>query len=363
MIRNAAILPILSLAALLGGCGGNGNADNAYVDTLSGAGASFPVPVYEVWRFTWGEENGVTINYNSVGSGAGVQQIKDRVVDFGASDAPLKAEELAEAGLVQWPMLIGAVVPVVNIEGVEPGQLRLSGEVLADIFLGKVTTWSDPAVTSLNPDLSLPDAQINVVHRSDSSGTTWIFTSYLSKVSSEWEQGPGWGKDPEWPTGIGAPQNPGVANQVEQNANSIGYVQSDFAIERGLPHVKLRNVAGEFVDPTEANIQAAAANADWANAPGMYMVLTNQPGADSWPIAGATYLLVHKDQGDLAKIETLLSWLDWCYVSGDDLALQQKFIPMPENVSDMVRSLWSTSITHQGAPVWPIVTESVAAVE
>ncbi|MGF1450868.1 MAG: phosphate ABC transporter substrate-binding protein PstS [Opitutales bacterium] len=361
MNRNATWIFSLGLAGLLGGCGGNG--DNAgdgsgaaveFVDTVSGAGASFPVPVYDVWRYEWGQEHDVTVNYNSVGSGAGIRQITAKTVDFGASDAPLKKEELDEAGLVQWPMLVGAVVPVVNIEGVGSGELKLTGPVLADIFLGNISNWSDEAITSLNPELDLPDASINVVHRSDSSGTTWIFTSYLSKVSDAWANGPGWGKTPEWPTGIGAPQNPGVANQVSQNNNSIGYVQSDFAVEQNLPVALLQNQAGNYVEPTIPNIQSAAGNADWQNAPGMYVVLTNQPGADTWPIAGATYLLVHTEQESKAKIQTILSWADWALSEGGGLAEEKYFVPLPDNVVGIINDLWASEITANGEPVWPI---------
>jgi len=369
MMNLRLITSILIVAGFLAGCGkqgGNEGASVTYVKTLSGAGASFPVPVYDVWRYEWGEKNNVTVNYNSVGSGAGIQRIKAKTVDFGASDAPLKEDELEEAGLVQWPMLIGGVVPVINIEGIEAGELKLTSEALAGIYLGDITTWNDPAITEHNPGLDLPDAKINVVRRSDSSGTTWIFTSYLSRVSEKWAQGPGWSKTPQWPVGTGAPKNPGVADLVQNSNNSIGYVESAFQKQTGLPYPLLRNQAGKFVDPSMENVQAAAANADWKNAPGLYVVLTNQPGEKSWPIAGATYLLVHKEQDDKAEIQTLLSWVDWCYRKGDSFAKEKNYIPMPDNVVALVEELWAEKITVDGQPVWPIKTQDgqkVAAVE
>jgi len=366
MVKKSSLLSSLTLAGaavgLLTGCGGGDDV------TVNGAGASFPDPVYQQWTFAYTEETDTTINYQAVGSGAGIERITAGQSDFGASDAPLTQEELDEAGLVQWPMLIGSVVPVANVEGLESGDLKLTGEVLADIFLGKINNWSDPAIVELNKDVTLPDARINVVRRADSSGTTWIFTNYLSKVSEDWKNGPGWSKTPKWPegVGIGAPKNSGVATQVEQNVNSIGYVESAFQKQAGLPFVRMQNQAGNFVEPSTENVQAAAASADWANLPGFYVVLTNQPGDNSWPICGATYILVHEEQESEEMISAILQFFDWCYREGDDIAIEQNYIPMPASVAELVREMWAEKISVNGGPAWPVDGEEadqVAAAE
>lgn len=352
---------LLTSAVLFVGCGGSGSGGTSssgkeYANVLDGKGATFPLPVYTTWAEVWGSENGVTVNYVGVGSGAGINAISDRTVDFGASDAPLTKDGedgLDAKGMVQWPMLIGGVTPIVNVAGVGPGDMNLSGETLADIFLGKITQWNDPAIVADNPDLSLSDAPITVVHRSDSSGTTWIFTSYLSKISSDWKAGPGWNKSVDWPVGLGGKGNPGVANSVRKTDNSIGYVESTYVTEQNLTYAKVKNMAGNFVSPTIENFQAAAANADWKNAPGFYLVMTNQPGADSWPIAGVTYLVAYKEQTDLKKIDTLLDFANWCYTDGDNLAMDKGYVPMPDNVVEMVRDMWAENITYNGEPVWP----------
>ena len=256
-------------------------------EMINGAGATFPYPVYSQWAFAYEKATGVKLNYQSIGSGGGIQQIKAKTVDFGASDAPLKAAELDEVGLMQFPAVIGGVVPVVNIPGVKAGQVKMTGEVLADIFLGKITAWNDQRIAALNDGVTLPDQKITVVHRADGSGTTWVFTNYLMKVSSPWASGPGNGKAVSWPVGVGGKGNEGVANYVKKIKGSIGYVEYAYAKQNGLAHVLMGNQGGEFVAPSMEAFQAAAAHANWKKAPGMYMVLTDQPGKNSWPIAGA----------------------------------------------------------------------------
>lgn len=318
--------------------------------TINGAGASFPAPVYRPWTYMYQKESGVRINYQSVGSGAGIRQIKAKTVDFGASDKPLKEKELQEAGLIQFPMLMGGVVPVFNLPGVKA--LNLSGELLADIFLGKVTKWNDAAIKKLNAGVSLPDMTITVVHRSDGSGTTWIFTNYLCKVSKEWSDGPGNGKAVKWPCGLGGQKNPGVANNVMKSKGSIGYVEYTYATEAKLSMVSLKNKAGNVVAPNMDTFSAAGANADWDNAPGFFMVLTDQPGAKSWPITGVTYILVHKDQPDMKKAEEMLKYFNWCYsAKGATIAKNLNYVPMPEGVVGKVMALWKKALKSGGKPV------------
>jgi phosphate transport system substrate-binding protein len=311
---------------------------------LSGAGATFPNPVYQKWMYKYHELKGVEITYQSIGSGGGIQQIKAKTVDFGASDAPLEVKELDEAGLLQFPMIMGGVVPVVNIPGVKSGQLRLSSPVLADIFLGKVTKWDDPAIAKINPGLKLPEAAITVVHRADGSGTTWIFTNYLNKISKEWEQKVGWGKAVEWPVGVGGKGNEGVAAFVQNTQGAIGYVEYAYAQQNKIPFVILQNKEGKWVEPTLDTFQAAAANAEWERAPGFYLVLTDQPGAASWPITGASFILIYKDQPDAAKADALLKYFDWCYKHGADAARELDYVPMPEKVVKLVGQAWQKEI-------------------
>ncbi|MDD3119375.1 MAG: phosphate ABC transporter substrate-binding protein PstS [Victivallales bacterium] len=308
--------------------------------TINGAGASFPAPVYKVWIYNYRQATGTVINYQSVGSGAGIAQIKAGTVNFGASDSPLQAKELDKFGLIQFPMLMGGVVPVVNVPGIGNDQLKLSGAVLADIFLGKINNWNDPQIAALNPDVRLPDMAITVVHRSDGSGTSWIFTDYLSRVSSAWKEGPGRGKAVKWPVGIGGQKNPGVAINVRKVRGSIGYVEYTYAVEAKLAMVQLQNKAGNFVKPELDAFQAAGANADWNNAPGLYMVLNDQPGAKSWPITGVTYILIHKNQDNPDITAAMMAYFAWCYKSGAAAARKMDYVPMPENVVALVRELW-----------------------
>lgn len=320
--------------------------------SLNGAGASFPYPLYSQWAYKYNQLTGTKLNYQSIGSGGGIRQIKANTVDFGASDAPLKAEELDEFGMIQFPMVMGGVVPVVNIKGIEAGELKLDARLLTDIFLGKITKWNDPAIQALNPDLKLPKRAITVVHRADGSGTTWIFTKYLSAVSPEWSEKVGANKAVSWPAGVGGKGNEGVASYVKRINGSIGYVEFAYAIQNKLSYILLQNNAGYFVPPTKENFMAAAANADWKNAPGFYLVLVDQPGDESWPITGASFIIIYKNQEKEAVAAEMLNFFDWCYNHGAEKALELDYVPMPENVVKMVEAKWKTEITYKGASVW-----------
>ncbi len=320
--------------------------------TITGAGASFPFPVYSQWANKYHEMTGVKLNYQSIGSGGGIAQIKAKTVDFGASDAPLNAEELNEAGLIQFPMVMGGVVLVVNLDGVAAGQVKLTPSVLADIFLGKITKWNDAALTAINEGVTLPDLDITVVSRADGSGTTWIFTNYLDKISPEWHEKVGTDKAVEWPLGVGGKGNEGVSQYVMKVKGAIGYVEFAYALQNNMAYTQLQNGAGQFVAPTIESFQAAAANADWANAPGFYMVLTNQPGDASWPITGASFILIYKEQADAKIAEAMLNFFDWGFKHGTDIAKALNYVPMPENVIAQVESLWKSSVTAGGQPVW-----------
>ena len=320
--------------------------------TITGAGASFPFPVYSQWANKYHEMTGVKLNYQSIGSGGGIAQIKAKTVDFGASDAPLKVEELNEAGLMQFPMVMGGVVLVVNLDGVAAGQVKLTPAVLSDIFLGKITKWNDAALTAINADVTLPDLDITVVYRADGSGTTWIFTNYLDKISPEWHEKVGADKAVEWPLGVGGKGNEGVSQYVMKVKGAIGYVEFAYALQNNMAYTQLQNGAGQFVAPTIESFQAAAANADWANAPGFYMVLTNQPGDASWPITGASFILIYKEQADAKIAEAMLNFFDWGFKHGTDIAKALNYVPMPESVIAQVESLWKSSVTAGGQPVW-----------
>ncbi len=322
--------------------------------TINGAGASFPFPVYSQWAFKYNELTGMKLNYQSIGSGGGIAQIKAKTVDFGASDAPLTIDELNEAGLAQFPMIMGGVVPVVNIKDVKAGDLKLSNDVLANIFLGKITKWNDAAITELNAGLTLPEQDITVVYRSDGSGTTNIFTDYLSKVSPEWKEKIGVGKTVEWPAGVGGKGNEGVAAYVQQVDGSIGYVEYAYALQNKLADAALKNREGNVVSATIASFQAAAANADWQNAPGFALFLTDQPGKDSWPITGVSYILIYKEQANAENAAAMLKFFDWCFVHGADIATGLQYVPMPENVVKMVQQAWTDQVKINGAPAWPV---------
>ncbi len=321
--------------------------------TINGAGATFPYPVYGQWAWQYNQETGVKLNYQSIGSGGGIKQISAKTVDFGASDAPLTAAELAKDGLLQFPMIMGGVVPVVNVPGLDAGQLKLSGALLADIFLGKVTAWNDPAIVKENPGLKLPDTAITVVYRADGSGTTWIFTNYLSKVSKTWQDKIGTAKAVKWPAGVGGKGNEGVAAYVQRIKGSIGYVEYAYALQNKLSYSLLQNRAGKYVAPTSETFQAAAANADWAKADGFYLVLTDQPGEASWPITGASFILVHKEQADAATAKEVLKFFAWCYRNGGRTAEKLHYVPMPAKVISLVEKAWQEQIKAAGKPVWP----------
>jgi phosphate transport system substrate-binding protein len=322
------------------------------VKKIDGAGATFPYPVYAQWADAYYKDTGVQLNYQAIGSGGGIAQIKAKTVDFGASDAPLTKEELDKAGLMQWPMIMGGVVPVVNIEDVAAGKLKLTPALLADIYLGKVTKWNDPAIMKINGGLSLPGKSITVVHRSDGSGTTWIFTNYLDKVSAEWHSKVGTDKSVSWPTGIGGKGNQGVAAYVQRIEGSIGYVEFAYALQNSMTYALLRNKAGQFVSPTMSSFSAAAANADWKDAPGFYLVLTDQPGDESWPITGASFILFYKEQKDMETAKAALNFFDWCYHNGQQMAQKLDYVPMPDNVVKLVEATWAEKIHIESKAVW-----------
>lgn len=319
--------------------------------TINGAGASFPYPLYAQWAYMYNMESGVKINYQSIGSGGGIAQIKAKTVDFGASDAPLEQAELDADGLMQFPMVMGGITPVVNLKEAGKNVLTLTPEILAGIFIGDITKWNDPQLKAANPSVSFPDREITVVHRADGSGTTWIFTNYLDKVSSKWHDKVGVGKAVQWPVGIGGKGNEGVATNVQRINGSIGYVEYAYALQNKLSWVKMKNKNGNVVEPTIKTFQAAAANADWENAASFYMVLTDQPGAESWPITGATFILVHKNQGDAAKAKKMLSYFEWCFKNGSVTAEKLHYVPMPANVINFIEKSWKDSIAANGKPV------------
>ena len=304
----------------------------------TGAGASFPAPLYAKWASDYYKATGVKVNYQSVGSGAGLRQIEARTVDFGASDAPLTDEALAQKGLVQFPTVIGGVVPVVNIKGIAPGQIRMSGQVLGDIYLGKIKRWNDAALTALNPGVPLPDAAIAPVRRADGSGTSFIFTNYLSKVNAEWKSKVGEGTAVNWPTGAGGKGNEGVAAFVGRLPNSIGYVEYAYVKQNKMAYVQLQNADGSFVSPDDTAFKAAAAGADWAKS--FHQILTHQPGKDAWPLTGATFILMHKAQDRPAQAATALKFFQWAYQSGDQTAANLDYVPMPDSVKAVILKSW-----------------------
>ncbi len=305
----------------------------------TGAGASFPAPLYSKWASDYNKATGVKINYQSVGSGAGLRQIEAKTVDFGASDAPLKDEDLSKKGLVQFPTVIGGVVPVVNIKGIAPGQIKLSGQVLGDIYLGKISNWSDPAIKALNPGVALPDASIAPVRRADGSGTSFIFTNYLSKVNAEWKSKVGEGTAVNWPTGAGGKGNEGVAAFVGRLPNSIGYVEYAYVKQNKMTYVQMQNAEGQFVSPDDSAFKAAAAGADWAKS--FYQILTNQPGKESWPITGATFILMQKSQEKPVQAATSLKFFEWAYKTGDKTASDLDYVPMPDSVKETILKSWT----------------------
>ena len=320
---------------------------------ISGAGATFPYPIYAKWADTYRTETGVGLNYQSIGSGGGIKQIEARTVTFGATDAPLKGEDLEKNGLVQFPMVMGGIVPVLNVEGLKPGELALDGPTLAGIFLGVVKSWDDAAIQKLNPGVKLPSQPIAVVHRSDGSGTTFNFTYYLSLVSPDWKSKVGTATSVEWVVGIGAKGNEGVSNNVSQTKGSIGYVEYAYALQNKLVYTKMVNKDGKTVAPTSEAFQAAAVNADWNSVPGYGVILANQPGPTSWPMTAATFILVPKQPPDAAAAAEALKFFAWAYAKGDKAAEQLDYVPMPKKVSAEIEKAWATEIKDaSGKPIY-----------
>ena len=326
---------------------------SAHAADITGAGATFPYPIYAKWADAYKKETGIGLNYQSIGSGGGIKQIKAKTVDFGASDAPLTPEELDKDGLMQFPAIIGGVVPVLNVEGLAPGQLRLSGKVLAEIFLGKITSWNDAAIAGLNPGLKLPARKITVVRRADGSGTTFLFTDYLSRVSKEWSKQVGTGKAVAWPTGVGGKGNEGVAAYVQRIKGSIGYVEYAYAKENKMTYAMMQNRDGAFVAPSAEAFASAAANADWENARGFYLILTDQPGADSWPITGASFIIVYKQPDQPARVKGALKFYSWAFKNGGKMAEELDYVAIPQTVVAIIEKAWSHNIKDKsGAAVW-----------
>jgi phosphate transport system substrate-binding protein len=320
---------------------------------ISGAGATFPYPIYAKWADTYKKDTGVGLNYQSIGSGGGIKQIIARTVTFGATDAPMKAEDLEKNGLAQWPQVMGGIVVVVNLDGVKPGDLVIDGSTLAKIYLGEIKSWNDPAIAKLNPDAKLPDAPIAVVHRSDGSGTSFNFTNYLAKASSDWQSKVGVATAVEWPVGLAAKGNEGVANTVANTKGAIGYVEFAYAEQNKMTYADMINHDGKKVAPTMDAFQAAAANADWANAPGFYQILTDQKGDKSWPMTAATFILIPKQPADPAAAGEALKFFDWAFKNGAKEAEALDYIPMPDNVIGLIRKTWAAEVkTSDGKPVF-----------
>jgi len=341
------------LMALVGGAVVLGASFIAHAADITGAGATFPYPIYAKWAEAYKAKTGIGMNYQSIGSGGGIAQIKARTVDFGASDMPLKQEDLQAAGLVQFPAIVGGVVPVMNLDGVKPGSVRLTGPVLADIFLGKIKKWDDKAIADLNPGVKLPAEAIAVVHRSDGSGTTFIWTDYLSKVSPEWKSKVGASTAVSWPEGVGGKGNEGVAAYVQRIKGSIGYVEFAYAKRNNMTHALVQNKDGQYVPPDNETFQAAAANADWKNAPTFYQILTDQPGKNAWPIAGASFILMHAKQDKPQNAAEVLKFFAWCFRNGQKLAEDLDYVPLPDSVVKLIEDAWKSQIKDaSGKSAW-----------
>jgi phosphate transport system substrate-binding protein len=325
----------------------------AQAANLTGAGATFPYPIYAKWAEVYKKETNNGLNYQSIGSGGGIKQIKAKTVDFGASDMPLPAQELEKEGLVQFPAIMGGVVPVINVPGIAPGQLKMTPEVLAGIYLGKITKWNAPEIAAINPGVKLPDTDITVVHRSDGSGTTFLWTDYLSKTSPDFKSKVGAGTAVKWPTGVGGKGNEGVAANVQRIKGSIGYVEYAYAKRNNMTHTQLKNREGAFVQPDDESFKAAASGAEWAKTPGMAVVLTDQAGKGSWPITGASFILMHKTQADPAKGKEVLKFFDWAYKNGGQMATELEYVAMPAPVVKLVQDTWKTQLKDaSGKPIW-----------
>jgi phosphate transport system substrate-binding protein len=362
MTTKSAVSITLALAAstlLLFGCGKSQQQGNAQApaasggaSAISGAGATFPAPIYARWAEAYKAQTSLTLNYQAIGSGGGIKQIEAGTVDFGASDKPLKPEDLDKNGLYQFPTVIGGVVPVMNLPGVQPGQVKLTGALLADIFMGTVKTWNDPKIAQASPGVKLPNLPITIVHRSDGSGTSFLFTSYLAAKNPAWMQKVGASDSVQWPTGIGGKGNDGVAAFVKQTPGAIGYVEYAYATQNKLTYADLQNHDGAYVAPTADAFAAAAAGADWTKAPGNYLVLIDQPGATAWPITGATFILLHKQQADAAKGKAVIGFFDWAYKNGDAAATQLDYVPLPAAVKDLVRKQWADIKDKNGQAIY-----------
>jgi phosphate transport system substrate-binding protein len=327
-------------------------ASAASAASITGAGATFPAPIYAKWAELYKASTGNLLNYQSIGSGGGIKQIEANTVDFGASDMPLKPDVLEQNGLQQFPTVIGGVVPILNVPGITPGEVHLSGPIIADIYRGIRRFWDDPVIVSYNKGVKLPHLPITVVHRSDGSGTTFIFTTYLSEMAPHWASGPGANTSVNWPVGIGGKGNEGVAAFVKQTVGSIGYVEYAYALENHLSYALLQNKSGRWVSPTAESFAAAAAGAKWNQAPGFYLVLVNQPGAKTWPISGATFILMHKKQTNPAAAHEVLAFYDWAYKNGNAAALQLDYVPLPDGVKALIRKSWLTITGPDGKPVY-----------
>ena len=320
---------------------------------ITGAGATFPYPIYAKWAESYKKSSGTGMNYQSIGSGGGVKQIKARTVDFGASDMPLSAAELEKEGLVQFPAVMGGVVPILNLEGIKPGQLKMTGAVLGAIYTGKITKWNAPEIAAINQGVTLPNSEITVVHRADGSGTTFLWTDYLSKVSPEFKSAVGAGTAVKWPVGVGGKGNEGVAANVQRIKGSIGYVEYAYAKKNNITHAQLQNRDGQFVQPDDETFKAAAAGADWAKAPGMALVLTDQPGKAAWPVTGASFILMHKNQADGAKAKEVLTFFDWAFREGGAMAAELDYVALPAPVVKLVQEGWKAQLKDgSGKAVW-----------
>lgn len=325
----------------------------ASASEITGAGATFPYPIYAKWAESYKAKTGVGMNYQSIGSGGGIKQITAKTVDFGASDMPLTVEALDKAGLTQFPAIMGGVVPVVNLPGIGPGQIKLTGALLADIFLGKINKWNDPALVALNPELKTREEKITVVRRADGSGTTFVFTNYLSKISPEWKTKVGSDTSVAWPEGVGGKGNEGVASYVQRLKGGIGYVEYAYAKKTQMAHTQLKNGDGVFVQPTATTFQAAAAHADWKNAPGFYEILTNEPGKDSWPITAASFILLQATQEKPDTAKEVLKFFDWAFKNGQKEALDLDYVPMPDAVVKQISDAWKTKLRDPaGKAIW-----------
>jgi phosphate transport system substrate-binding protein len=326
-------------------------ATTAFAADITGAGATFPYPVYAKWAEAYKKATNVGLNYQSIGSGGGIKQIEAKTVDFGASDMPLTADDLQKNGLMQFPAIMGGVVPVVKLEGVQPGQLKFTGALLADIYLGKVTKWNDAEIAKLNPGVKLPATDITVVHRSDGSGTNFLWTNYLSQVSPEFKSKVGEGTSVNWPGGVGGKGNEGVASYTQKIDGALGYVEYAYAKQNKLTYALMQNQGGKFVAPTDETFAAAAANADWKGAPGMRVILTNQPGDKAWPITGASYILMHVKQDKPENGREVLKFYDWAFKNGRKMAEELDYVPMPEGVVSTIHASWKQITDASGKPV------------